>query len=100
MTNEDLLHVDRGRLRELISAVNVSADTLGTVHVDQQAATMATAVAGTGVGAACSAGGQSAAFAIEMTVLEVRKIASVTNTGLAEVEAMDQHNASQFPQGN
>ncbi|GAB0106838.1 hypothetical protein JMUB6875_58280 [Nocardia sp. JMUB6875] len=98
MTDADLLHVDRGRLRELITAVNGNADTLDTVHVDQQAA--AISVAGTGVGAACTAGAQAAAYAIGLAVVEVRKIASLTNTGLTEVEAMDQHNASQFPQGN
>lgn len=98
--SEDFLYVDPDRVRGLITAVNGSADTLGTIRVDQQAAAVSTAVAGTGVGAACSTGAQSAATAIESTVQQVRKLATTTNSGLSTVIAMDQHNAGQFPQGN
>ncbi|MCP9624284.1 hypothetical protein FOH10_18960 [Nocardia otitidiscaviarum] len=100
MGDEDFLYVDRERVRGLITAVNASADTLGTIDVDQQAAALMTAVAGTGVGTACSTGALSAAAAIESTLQKVRRMAAATDTGLSTVVAMDRHNADQMPQGN
>ncbi|WP_157556824.1 hypothetical protein [Nocardia acidivorans] len=100
MSADDFLYVDQPRVRELITVMNASADTLGTIHVDQQGGAVASATAGTGVGAACSSGGQSAASAIESTIQQVRTMASTTTSGLNTVAATDQHNAGQFPQGN
>ncbi|MBL1074563.1 hypothetical protein JK358_09150 [Nocardia sp. 2] len=98
--SDDFLYVDIDRVRGLITTLNTSADTLKTIDVDQQAAAVATAVDGTGVGAACSALAQSAATAIEAVVQGARTMATTTNTGLNTVIALDQHNAGQLPQGN
>ncbi|MFB7718087.1 hypothetical protein [Nocardia sp. NPDC056100] len=100
MSDDEYLYVDRERVRALITTLNTSADTLGAVHVDQQVGAVSNAVAGTGVGAACSAGASSAATSVESCVQRVRTLGASTASGLATVEATDQHNAGQFPPGN
>lgn len=97
--SDDFIYVDPDRVRELITGLNGDADSLSTIRVNDKADGIAGAVAGTSVGAACSAGAQSAAAAIEGTVTQVRKLASTTDAGLATVIATDQDNASQMPGG-
>lgn len=100
MGNDEFLYVNHERVRGLITAMTGSADTLATIHTDQNAAAVATAVEGTGVGAACSAGALSSATAIEGTAGQVRTMATNTTTGLSTVTATDEYNAGQIPQGN
>lgn len=97
---EEYIYVDRERTRELITAINSVADTLGTIRADEQVIAMTAAVPGTGVGAACVTGSQTATTALGAATEQVRTVAVRTDTGLAEVVAQDQFSASQFPQGN
>ncbi|WP_067564426.1 hypothetical protein [Nocardia acidivorans] len=100
MSDDDFLYVDHERVAAMVTAMNASADTLGTIRADDKAQALATAVAGTQVGAAAVSGASSAATAIEAMVQQVRTMAMKTASGSASIAATDQHNANQFPQGN
>ncbi|WP_330182228.1 hypothetical protein OHB26_00240 [Nocardia sp. NBC_01503] len=97
MSNDEI-YVDPERTRSLITSINTSADTLTTIRADDKVLSIAGAVAGTGVEAACVSGGQSATTAIGSTTEKVRVIAVSTDTGLSEIETQDRTSAVKITQ--
>lgn len=97
MSSDDI-YVDPERTRGLITSINTNADTLATIHADDQVLAIAGAVPGTGIEAACVSGAHSASTAIDTTTEKVRVIAVSADVGLAEIETQDRTSAVKITQ--